>query len=432
MTRHPKKRLRIAYVMQNAGNDLAEDVGQAILIRQTVCGLKQAGYPLSLFRLQGPNVARMDDVFNLADVCHTPLGISGAGAFRLAESGVRRLQRELRLPYLALFDAFRFYEACCRFLPEFTVCHEYGGLFSIGAAMACRQKNIPYVLTVEADPFLENRIKGTPLRGLRALVATRHARVAYRLANKIITVSNSARKHLVESWGVDPEKVEVLPNGVDAAFFQPDCDREPVRRQLGLNGAPVVGFVGGFQVWHGLDRLVESFAQVLQEIPQTRLLLVGDGPARTLVERKIAELGLETAVTITGLLPQAQVPIMLAATDVAVLPYPDLPAELWFSPLKLYEYMAAGKAIVASGAGQIAEILQHDRNGVLVAPGDVAGLARAIVRLLNDPAQRAQLGRNARKQAVERHSWKQYVEQLAQIYGGLVEAELPAISKHEV
>jgi glycosyltransferase involved in cell wall biosynthesis len=177
---------------------------------------------------------------------------------------------------------------------------------------------------------------------------------------------------------------------------------------------------------------VESFAQVLQEIPQTRLLLVGDGPARTLVERKIAELGLETAVTITGLLPQAQVPIMLAATDVAVLPYPDLPAELWFSPLKLYEYMAAGKAIVASGAGQIAEILQHDRNGVLVAPGDVAGLARAIVRLLNDPAQRAQLGRNARKQAVERHSWTQYVEQLAQIYGGLVEAELPAISKHEV
>jgi glycosyltransferase involved in cell wall biosynthesis len=416
MTRYPKQPLRIAYVMQNAGNDLAEDVGQAILIKHTIRGLKQAGYPISVFRLQGTHVARMDDVFNLADAGPTPLGISGTRAFRLAESGIRRLQRELRLPYLALFDAYRFYEACCRFLPEFTVCHEYGGLFSVGAARACRQNNVPYVLTVEGDPFLENRVKGTPLRGLRAFVAARRARLAYRSANKIITVSNSARQHLVDVWNVRPEKIEVLPNGVDAELFHPGYECERVRHEWGLNGGPVVVFVGGFQVWHGLDNLVDSFAQVVQEVPQSRLLLVGDGPARAAIERKIVETGLQAAVTITGLVRQAQVPQLLAASDIAVLPYPQLPGELWFSPLKLYEYMAAGKAIVAARAGQIAEILVDDKSGILVPPGDVAGLSHAIIRLIKNPAQRAQLGRKARQQAIEQHSWKQYVERLAHIY----------------
>jgi len=413
--------LRIAYVIQNAGNDLAEDVGQAILIKQTVRGLKQAGYPISVFRLQGRQVARMDDVFNLADVRATPLGISGARAFRLGESVIRRAQRELRLPYLAAFDAYRFYEACCRFLPEFTVCHEYGGLFSIGAALACRKKGIPYVLTAEADPFLENEIRGTPLRGLRAWEATRRARAAYRLADKIITVSNSAKKRLVEVWGVQPEKVEVLPNGVDAELFHPAYDREQIRRRWGLNGAPVVGFVGSFQVWHGLDNLVASFAQVARELPGSRLLLVGDGPARPALEQKIRESGLEAAVTITGLLPQAGVPQILAATDVTVLPYPELPSELWFSPLKLYEYMAAGKAIVASRAGQIAEILEDEKSGLLVPPGDVSALSAAISRLIRNPAERARLGDNARRQAVEQHSWKEYARRLAEIYAGLLE-----------
>lgn len=413
--------LRIAYVIQNAGNDLAEDVGQAILIKQTLRGLKQAGHAISVFRLQGSRVARMDDVFNLGEAHPTPLGISGTRPFRMGEGAIRRVQCELRLPYLAGFDAFRFYEACCRFLPEFDVCHEYGGLFSIGAALACRKKGIPYVLTAEADPFLENEIKGTPLRGLRALEATRRARAAYRLAGRIITVSRAAKQRLVDVWDVAPEKIEVLPNGVDAGLFHPAYDGSAVRQQWGLDGEPVVAFVGSFQAWHGLDNLVASFAQVVEDAPGCRLLLVGDGPGRPALEQKIGEAGLGAAVTITGLVPQTQVPAILAATDIAVLPYPQLPSEMWFSPLKLYEYMASGKAIVASRAGQIAEILEDGNNGILVPPGDVAALGDAISRLIREPAERARLGQNARQQAVEHHSWKQYATQVSEIYYGLLD-----------
>jgi glycosyltransferase involved in cell wall biosynthesis len=186
-----------------------------------------------------------------------------------------------------------------------------------------------------------------------------------------------------------------------------------------------VGFVGGFQHWHGLDKLVESFAAVRRAIPNARLLLVGDGRARQALDEKIAQEKLGPAVTITGLLPQERVPEMLSAMDIAVLPYPQLPREMWFSPLKLYEYMAAGKAIVASRAGQIAEVIRHEVNGLLVEPGNVAELAQTLIDLLNDPAKREQLGFNARRQAVEQHSWNTYIDRLEEVYSSVLPSGRP-------
>jgi glycosyltransferase involved in cell wall biosynthesis len=189
-----------------------------------------------------------------------------------------------------------------------------------------------------------------------------------------------------------------------------------MREKLDFGNAPVIAFVGGFQLWHGLDLLVESFARVLTECPQAKLLLVGDGPAREVVEAQIAKFELGNSVVITGLIPQSQVPKMLAVADIAVIPYPELPQELWFSPLKLYEYMAAGKAIVASNAGQIAEVIQNGQNGLLVESGDVEGLGNAIVALIKNPIERERLGNNAKQQALEQHSWKQYIRRLEEIY----------------
>jgi len=411
-----KAHLRIAYVMQNVGLDLASDVGDVIPVKYTLRGLREAGHHISLLALRGRSVTGMDDISNPDTLWYAPLGLTGARLFMLLESGVRRLQRELRLPYFAFFDSYRFYEACHRCLPRYDLCHEHNGLLSVGAALACFQMQIPYVLTVSADPLLELTLLGRPLRGLRALVAAWEARITYKLAKKIICVSEPAKQHLVETWQVDPEKITVMPNGVDVGLFGQLYDSQSVRVQLGLTDAPVVMFVGGFHIWHGLDLLVESFAQVLQKFPEAKLSLVGDGPARPVVEQKIAELGVATAVIITGLVPHARVPAMLAAADVVAIPYPRLPKELWFSPLKLYEYMAAGKAIVASRAGQIAEVIQHGHTGILVEPGDVDEFGQAIIELLKDPAERERLGRNARRQAIEQHSWEQYIKRLEEIY----------------
>jgi glycosyltransferase involved in cell wall biosynthesis len=356
------------------------------------------------------------DVSNLNDLGYAPLTQSDTTLFMLVESGIRRLQRAFRVPYLALFDTYRFYEACSRCLPSYILCHEYSGLFSLGAALACWQKGIPRILTVEADYTVEHAVSGKSLRGPHALMAAWEARIAYKLAKKIITVSQPAKQHLVEFWQIDPEKIVVMPNGVDTDLFQPVYDPRPIRARLRLGDGPIICFVGGFQHWHGLDRLVESFARVLAEVPDAKLLLIGDGPVRPAVDQKIAELGLGSSVMVTGLIPQTRVPEMLAIADIAVLPYPQLPRELWFSPLKLFEYMAAGKAIVASRAGQITELIQHGHNGLLVEPGNIVDLAQAIIKLLNDPAERKRLGHNARHQAMQQHSWSQYICRLEEVY----------------
>jgi glycosyltransferase involved in cell wall biosynthesis len=175
-------------------------------------------------------------------------------------------------------------------------------------------------------------------------------------------------------------------------------------------------FVGSFQPWHGIDLLVEIFAQVLQDCPSAKLLLVGDGPARPTVEQKILDLDITNAVIITGLIPHVQIPQMLAIADVVTLPYPSLRKDLWFSPLKLFEYMAAGKAIVASNAGQIAEIIQHGHSGLLIESGNVESFARAVFAILQDPSEGKRLGKNAQEQAVQQFSWEKYVSELEAIY----------------
>ncbi|MGD8750767.1 MAG: glycosyltransferase family 4 protein [Anaerolineales bacterium] len=407
--------------MQNAGGNLAEDVGSAILIKSTVRGLQAAGHNVIVSRLTGRSVLQFDDIRKLDPARRAALGLSGTQIFQLVESGTRRIQRELKFPYFALFDSYRFYEACIHFLPKFDLCHEYGGVFSLGAALACWRLNFPYVLSVEADTFLEKSIRGESLKGIHAGFAALGAKFTYRVASRIITVSQVAKLQLVEKWVLDPDKIVVIPNGVDARLFATKNDPNIIREEFSVKPGPVIGFVGGFQPWHGLEYLVEVFALVLEEVPAAQLLLVGDGISRPIIERKMEDLGIESSVVLTGFVPQNRVPDLLSITDVAVLPYPKLPKELWFSPLKLYEYMAAEKAIVASRSGQIAEVIRNGHNGILVDPEEVSGFSQAIINLLRDPVKMQRLGKNAREQAVREHSWFQHIQRLEDVYRDVLE-----------
>lgn len=409
--------MRIVYAVQNVGGiDFDQDVGDTVPVKYTIRGLQEAGHVVDCLKLEGRSVIGIKDVFNPENFWNAPLGFSKTRIFLLLESGIRRLQRELHIPYYAFFDLFRFYEASTRTLSHYDLCHEHNGLFCAGAALACWQQNIPYILTFSADPFFERNLVGKPLRGLHSMVAKSEARWAFKIAKKIICVSTAAKRQLIDTWQIDPEKIVVMPNGVDTTLFHPGYDPRSVRAELCLDGEPTVGFVGGFQPWHGLELLIESFARVIREIPTAKLLLIGDGRARTSVDQKINDLGVQDSVIVTGMVPQSRVPEFLSVTDLAVLPYPKLPQELWFSPLKLYEYMAAGKAIVASKAGQISEVIQHGYTGFLVEPGDIDSLANALIALLKDPQRRQRLGDNARRQAVEKHSWDQYIARLEAIY----------------
>jgi len=343
--------------MQNTGVDIHQSVGAPILVRNTLSGLTKSGHDVDLLSLQGRSVLLIEDINQIELQREISFGVTGSRIFKLIESGIRRIQGLLNLAYYAIFDSFRFCEILIKLLPKYIICHEYQGLFSVGASLACSRSNTPHILTADADLILERDISGNPLRGLHRWIALKEAKFVFNRVQRIICVSEPAKHHLIDVWGIKPEKISVLPNGVDVDMFGKKFDTKQVRSEYHLSNFQIVGFVGGFQPWHGLENLIESFYQVIHEVPKVKLILIGDGPVRDQINHKIRDLGLESSVMITGYIPQNQVPQLLSVVDIAVLPYPELPKELWFSPLKLYEYMAAGKAIVASDSGQIGEVL---------------------------------------------------------------------------
>jgi glycosyltransferase involved in cell wall biosynthesis len=415
--------LKIAHLYQESGIRFYEPHAAQLHIYHTMRGLQQTGHEVTLLALQDRQVLCTNDlqVFKsdkrLASH-YGQLGLSGNTLFKRFESGVRRLHSELHLPYLALFDSYRMAEASSLNLRGFDLIHERYNLLALGGAWASKRLGIPFVLEVNADLLEQRKFKGIPEKGLRRLFAVWATRVCFKAAAKIICISTDLKDHLHRQWNIEEHKLAVLPCAADIEAFGSNHKAELVRRGLGLTTEPVVMWVGGFYPWHDLDLLLESFTLVLQKQPRARLVLVGEGQTRTAVEQRVRRNGLQHAVIMTGAIAHTTVPDMVSIAEVAVVPAAPVSASRGGTgtPLKLFEYMAAGKAIVATAQNQAAEVIQDGLNGLLVEAGDVNRFAQAILTLLSDPVERVRLGQNARQQAIELYSWEQYTRRLEEIY----------------
>jgi glycosyltransferase involved in cell wall biosynthesis len=385
--------------------------------------LKRKGHEVTLLALQGRQVLCTRDLHafktdKLPAREYARLGLSGNSLFKRLESGIRRLQSEFHAPYLALFDSYRMAESASINLGGIDLIHERYNLLALGGAWASRKLGVPFVLEVNADLLEQRKFKGIPERGLRRLFAVWATRYCFRTATKIICISHALKDHLSSSWRIEENKLIVLPCAADVEAFGHTHHAESVRRDLGLTNEPVVLWVGGFYPWHDLELLLRSFSLVLQRHPDVKLVLVGDGQTRPAVERMVEQNGLRPSVVMTGAVPHSRVPDMVSIADVAVVPSTPMTASRGGTgtPLKLFEYMAAGKAIVATALNEAAEVIQDGQNGLLVAAGDSARFAAAILTLLDDPVERDRLGQNARRQAIEQYSWEQYTRRLENIY----------------
>jgi glycosyltransferase involved in cell wall biosynthesis len=245
-------------------------------------------------------------------------------------------------------------------------------------------------------------------------------RVNLRHAHLVVTVSRALRDDLL-ARGVEPDRILVCPNGVDPEQYRPDRDGGPVRRRLGLQGRIVVGFIGTFGPWHGAPVLAAAIPAVLRLRPEASFLFVGEGPELARVRGIVQEAGVEDRCHFTGLVPQHLAPDYLAACDLLVSPHVPNPdgSPFFGSPTKLFEYMAMGRAIVASRLEQIGEVLEDGRTALLVPPGDALALAAALQRLLGDAALRDRLGRAARDVAVSRHTWDRNAARVLERLGAL-------------
>ncbi len=283
----------------------------------------------------------------------------------------------------------------------FELVYERYSLWSYAAMETARSWGMPGLLEVNA-PLIEEQRQHRGLANLEE--AHRVARRVFTAASTLLPVSHEVGRYLTAF--VPEEKIQVVANGVDPTRFGPA--RFGQAQKINAHHADparfTVGFVGTLKPWHGVEVLVTAFAELQRELPEAQLLLVGSGPEEARLRASVAELGLRHVV-FTGALPPSEIPGCLAAMDVAVAPYPAL-ADFYFSPLKVYEYMAAGVAVVGSRIGQLETLIGAEQTGLLCPPGDARALAAALLRLNRDLALRKRLASAGREHVLRQHTWR--------------------------
>ncbi|MGE3163889.1 MAG: glycosyltransferase family 4 protein [Planctomycetota bacterium] len=288
-------------------------------------------------------------------------------------------------------------------------------LNSYAGLRLARRLGVPFVLEYNGSEVWIQRHWGSGLP--EETLARRIEHLNLSGADHVVVVSRALRDELVRA-GFSEAKIIVNPNGVDVTRYHPRLDGEPVRRRLALGHRLVIGFIGTFGPWHGAEVLAEAFGRLLSAYPHyresVRLLWIGDGAGRPAAEQCLARLGVGDASVFAGRVPQAEAPAFLAATDILVSPHVPNPdgSEFFGSPTKLFEYMAMGRAIIASDLAQIGELLDHGETAWLVPPGDPEALVAGLQVLIDDPTLRARLGAAARRQAEDRHTWREHVRRI--------------------
>ncbi len=297
----------------------------------------------------------------------------------------------------------------------FDLVYERYSLWSYAGMEYAKSAGVQGLLEVNA-PLIEEQARYRRLED--PVGAENVARRVFGAARLLFAVSTGVVNYLAR-YPETNGKVHRVPNGVNPARFPQNINPSLPAK----SGTFTVGFVGSLKPWHGLNILTEAFMFLNNKAPNARLLVVGDGPELMNLVKDLQAKNLLASTVFAGTVAPSEIPGLLASMDVGVAPYPNLD-DFYFSPLKVYEYMAAGLPVVASRLGDLSELIQDGVNGFLVSPGDPVALTAVLDRLRSDEDLRIRIGRAARSSMLPSHSWDTVVRRMLDLSGIAVTPEL--------
>lgn len=291
--------------------------------------------------------------------------------------------------------------------------YERYSLFLFATIWLARRRGIPIVLEIN-DSALVERVR--PLR-MKAL-ARRIERWCMCKCTGLVFISSYFRDQAVAAYGAIAPAV-ISPNAADLTQFDPArFQRDVLRRERALEGRVVCGFIGSFARWHGVDGFVRAIAPQLHRVPALTLVLVGDGVTLPEVRALVEQTGLDAQVHLPGRVAHGDIASWVACMDYAVLP----DSNHYGSPMKLFEFMAMGVAVVAPDYAPIAEVTEDGRTGWLFEKRNTQACIERLLALAVDPDQRGRVGAAAREYIVRERQWRNNAEQLLSLAKGEVSA----------
>lgn len=332
---------------------------------------------------------------------------------------------QTRLPLFNQFDvvaslASRLEQVIERERPDILHAHS-PSLNGVAALRAGKRHRLPVVY--ECRAFWEDAAvdHGTSSNGgIRYRLTRALETYVFRKADAVTTICQGLKSDM-SVRGIAADKITVIPNAVNIENFRMDGVPDPDRRiQLGLDGKTVLGFIGSFYAYEGLELLVSTLPAILEKAPDTRLLLVGGGPQDAAIKRLVDELGLTDCVVFTGRVPHDDVAQYYELVDIFLYPRLSMRLTELVTPLKPLEAMAQGRLVLASDVGGHKELIHDGENGYLFKAGSRSSLTEATLDLMNNRDRWDKLKQNGRRYVEQERNWPLSVSNYGKVYGELV------------
>lgn len=398
------KNLNILYLIGDRGLDLTKGEGYKIHVLKIIDGLEKKGHKVFLLTInENPSLPEFD---NYLTVQHKYL----------------RFFFHRLFPFTGTINSINIMLHIIKLnkIYQFNVIHERFGLYAFGGILASRILRIPHLTEINGPGIEEKKLFTKDIAPIQKFTAKMIRKFCLRNTDHIIAVSNNLKSFLLDNHLINRrDKITVLPNAADVTAFNKQFDVQSIKASLSSEDTFIIAYTGTLQVWYAIEDLISAFPLVRKEVPNAFLLVAGEGQAREKLENLVRLHGISNKVRFVGYINHDKIPEIIAVADVVVAPYKEVGMPFFNSPIKIFEYLSAGKAIVASKIGQIAEILQDQHTALLVTPSQIEELANAIIRLARDDNLRNYLSKNAKIES-RKYSWDRYTDSLVNIYKELI------------